>query len=535
MTIRPAHPRRWIVIGTALLSVLLASAPLDGNLRYEVGVHRASTFSVVDTFSHRPLTFRVLTAAVAWLPTMLSGQVGGGVLELRAFETAFRGTCLLAAVIAALVLGLGLQRRAIPHAWAYALAAYAALAFIAPATGEPDWWAPLFAVAAVGVGLFARPWLGGSIAGTLLALCALVKISSLPIAVAGLLILLVLDRKRGIPAGLGAIATGLVMLGAIALWAPEEIRWLLDIRALQPDPWSWAALTEAQTYAGNIATRWPTIALIPAYFVGASRRQALTAAAALALIGLGIVFQGQYYLYHAAALVTLSAILAVRTISRGGVAQTVMVAMSTLWTLWLFTTPAQWRIQHELTGFAVTAGSALAFVTVQVLTRRASPPSAGRWAAVLVAATLLATQTPISAEYFSTGATSQTTLANLDVRRDEVETATRIHRLIGTGTPVTYLTFGDSIYTLGNPTTCRYPSPLFLQRPGAQEKVSPATFAENLACVSEPSSQWLIWNRDWLHRKGADPDLLAAIDQHWACEAAFTEGGYTICPLRSQP
>lgn len=535
VTIQLGHPRPWIVIGTAILSVLLASSPLDGNLRYEVGVHRASTFSVVDTFSHRPLTFRVLTAAIAWLPTLVSAQVGGGVLELRAFETAFRGACLLAAVIAALALGLGLQRRAIPHPWAYALAAYAALAFIAPATGEPDWWAPLFAVTAVGVGLLSRPWLGGSIAGTLLALCALVKISSVPITAAGLLVLLVLDHTRGIWAGLSAIATGMVILGAIALWAPEEIRWLLDIRALQPDPWSWAALTEAQTYVGNIATRWPAIALIPAYFVGGSRRQTVTAAAALALVGFGIVFQGQYYLYHAVALVTLSAILAVRTITRGGVAQTVTVAASTVWALWLFTTPAQWRIQHELACFATTAGSSLAFLTVQLLNRRAALPSPGRWAAVLVAATLLATQTPISAEYFSTGATSQTPLANLELQREEVETAARIHRLIGAGTPVTYLTFGDSTYILGNPTACRYPSPLFLQRPGAQKKVSPTTFAENLACVTEPRSQWLIWNRDWLHRRGADPDLLAAVDERWACEAAFTEGSYTLCPLRSRP
>jgi len=269
--------------------------------------------------------------------------------------------------------------------------------------------------------------------------------------------------------------------------------------------------------------------------VRASRRQTLTAAATLALVGFGIVFQGQYYLYHAVALVTLSAVLAVQTITRGGAAQMVAVAASAVWTLWLFTTPAPWRIEHEPACFAITAGSALAFLTVQLLHRRVAPPSPGRWAAVLVAATLLATQTPISAEYFSSGASGQTTVTNLAAQRREVETATRIHRLIGTGTPVTYLTFGDSTYTLGNPTTCRYPSPLFLQRPGAQDKVSPLTFAENLACVTEPSSQWLIWNRDWLHRKGADPDLLAAVDQHWACEAALTEGGYTICPLRSRP
>ena len=29
--------------------------------------------------------------------------------------------------------------------------------------------------------------------------------------------------------------------------------------------------------------------------------------------------------------------------------------------------------------------------------------------------------------------------------------------------------------------------------------------------------------------------VLAAVDQRWACEAAFIEGSYTICPLRNQP
>jgi hypothetical protein len=43
--------------------------------------------------------------------------------------------------------------------------------------------------------------------------------------------------------------------------------------------------------------------------------------------------------------------------------------------------------------------------------------------------------------------------------------AREIHQRIGgMNVPVTYLTFGDWTYLMRNPTVCRYPSPLFLQR-----------------------------------------------------------------------
>ena len=95
-----------------------------------------------------------------------------------------------------------------------------------------------------------------------------------------------------------------------------------------------------------------------------------------------------------------------------------------------------------------------------------------------------------------------------------------------------YLAFGSTAYALGNPTHCRYPSPLFLQRPKAPMVVSPATRQENLACVKEPGARWLVWDRGWLHRKGAPADLLGAIDATWDCDNALLAGRYTVCPRR---
>jgi len=103
--------------------------------------------------------------------------------------------------------------------------------------------------------------------------------------------------------------------------------------------------------------------------------------------------------------------------------------------------------------------------------------------------------------------------------------------VIGSG-PVVYLTFGATTYLLGNPTRCRYPSPLFLQRGGAEWKVSAATRGENLGCITQPDARWLVWDRDWLHSRSMPGDLRAAIEGAWACERAQLVAGLTLCPRR---
>jgi hypothetical protein len=126
----------------------------------------------------------------------------------------------------------------------------------------------------------------------------------------------------------------------------------------------------------------------------------------------------------------------------------------------------------------------------------------------------------------------QTVLGNLRGLRADLAAAGQIRSVIGADTPVVYLAFGTATYFLGNPTRCRYPSPLFLQRPRTRDLVSPATREENLACVTEPGARWLVWDRNWLHRKGAPADLLAVIDATWDCDDALLAGRYTVCPRR---
>ena len=222
------------------------------------------------------------------------------------------------AAAAAVLLTVRLRRRLGSAAWAYGLAAYAGLFFTAPATGEPDWWAAVVAVAAVGTALLARESTGGSMAGALLAVVALLKISSLPIALAAVMLIAAFDRRRALWALASAFVAGCLAVALIWWLAPYEIVWLLDIRAIQPAVWTAGTSAELREYLANLAARWPTVAVLPAFFVGASRREVIAVGGATGLAVLGFVAQGQYYVYHAVPLVVLSAVLAVHTVRRSG-------------------------------------------------------------------------------------------------------------------------------------------------------------------------------------------------------------------------
>ena len=69
--------RRWVVWLAVLASFVGATAtflltPLNGNIRYELGVKFASVFSPSETFSHRPLAFRLLLDSISGVAEPLS-------------------------------------------------------------------------------------------------------------------------------------------------------------------------------------------------------------------------------------------------------------------------------------------------------------------------------------------------------------------------------------------------------------------------------------------------------------------------------
>lgn len=532
--------RRWWVMAVLAVGTLLTTGlMLNGNLRYQVGVGRVSGFSVAETFSHRPLVFRLLSAAHAWLPEQASGLAGpdGSWDRLWVFEAGFRLTAAVLAGLAAWTLWRGLSTRWGSSAWPCAVAGYAALVFTAPATGEPDWLAALLTMAAVGAALCGRPWPGGSAAGVLLALAALVKISSLPVAVAGLVLIWALDHRRGWIAAASATGAGVLAIGLIWWLAPYEIGWLLDIRALQPSPIDADTAAVVGTYLVNLAARWPSVALLPAFFVGSPARQGWPALAAVVLLALGVGLQGQYFGYHAIPLVVLSAVLAVRTIQRSCGALRWPLVLLCGWTLVLFVLPADQRVGHPLRLTVLTMAVVIGLAGWQWLALRRQPALSRRradlWAAVLVPLSLLATQTPFSAESLTLGTANRTPRGSEAALQREVAETAEVHALIGQRTHVAYLTFGEATYVLGNPTRCRYPSALFLQRPRTAERVSPANREENLACLAHPGVRWLVWDQTWLRPETAAPDLLAVIDRTFDCASGRVIGGYTLCPRRT--
>jgi hypothetical protein len=122
---------------------------------------------------------------------------------------------------------------------------------------------------------------------------------------------------------------------------------------------------------------------------------------------------------------------------------------------------------------------------------------------------------------------------NEAARDASIAAARTIRNRIGGDTPVTYLAFGSTTYFLSNPTSCRYPSPVFLQRsriPGEQEETR--SWRETLACVSDHPGEWLVWDTTWFVTKGLAPEVLSAITARFDCGRAIVSGKVRLCPRR---
>jgi hypothetical protein len=521
--------RLLVVVAAAVMTVAVLGYPVSDNIRYVVGLLRVSGFPVTETFTHRPIAYRLIIAAHSWLPEAVSGFFGQPHSGLRiwAFETGFRAVGAVVAAAAAVTLWAGLRRRWRSVAWDCGLAAYAALVLTGPIIGEPDWYAAVFAVAAVGAGLLGSQWAGGFAAGVLLALAALVKLVTLPVAVVALLFLLVLDRERGVAAGIAAFVSGVLALAAIWLWLPWEVSWMLDIGALQPGFWMGLdTITDAWHYAVRIAMIWPVILLVPTFFVRSNPKVALVAAAALVLMIAPVILQGEYWLYHAVGLIVLSAVLALHAIVRTRGALFWPLVVCSLFSAMTYHLPPGFGPDGDVTPrkSLVVLLVALGLAVWQWWTiRNPLPRACGNGfllAGLAVLIAMLASQMPAAMN-----AVTRSKNVNIAV-------ATQVRSVVGVDTPVVYLAPGWSPYFIGNPTHCRYPSPLFLQRKLAVKNVAEADRQDNLNCVGYPQAQWLIVNQRWFSIRKSPADVKGAVATYWRCEDHTTVGDYAICPRR---
>lgn len=522
-----------LVLGVCLLTLQYG---LTGDVRFEIGVQQVSPAGPVDTFTHRPLLYRLLIAAlIAPAEAVTSGIAG--------FELIMRCQAMLLAGACCVLLWAGLRRHQ-PHASVpVAIGVFGALTLIGPSiTLEPEWMALVLTVAGVGAALLPRRNRPGAvIGGVLLAAAAAVKVVSLPIAIIGLIALLLLDRRRALSTTVAAAIGGLAYLGAVALLFPQEIRWLLDIRTLQPDPIEpGRELLLISVFLVNMAVAWPVIALLPAALVGTRRSIRIAVAGALLLAFVPVLIQQQFFFYHAAAVPVVATVVVAVALRNPSPLQVAGVLALVIWTGLLMSTPYEWREDVPALWFVVTlAAAAVAWWwqrrnPVAEHPRRQLSMVRRLLVGALVAVCLVPTSIPTAAGSLSLPSSGQSTPLRRTEDRIERETAAdAIRKRIGADTPVTYLTFGESAYFQQNPTTCRYPAPVFLQRSRyVHKQEGTRSWAETLDCLAEVPGQWLVWDTAWFQTPQAPVAVDEAIRVNFACERGFRARNLLVCPRR---
>lgn len=507
-------------------------APLNGNLRYEAGVKIVSTHSAAATFSHRPLAFRLVMDAVF----RAADSVGLGMIG---FEMAVRLLLTALAIGAGLLLWRGLRCHGVPGAQWYAIVVVGSLILLGLiSVGEPDWMAVLFAVAGIGAALLGvrRPWLFALLAGIFLVAATGMKIVSLPTALMALAVVALIDRAQAVRTTVAAALVGVLYLGATLLWVPWEIQWLWDIRSVQND--ARAALPEAPDYFWSLIAERPVLAALPAALVLTGWRERMVTVAAVVLCVIMVIGQGQYFDYHAIPLIVVAAVAVFRGLSgRVGPAIGSVVLGVVLAATALTATSSAWRDDHQrlwASGLVLFAMSGL----VWALVVRSRPADRSSTAWLLATVTTMALLYPGASPWASnlikpTNPDGSRPASTLENRIRKQATAERVHEVVGgPQVPVTYLTFGEWTYFLRNPTSCRYPSPLFLQRTRKPARLGTASYRENVACLNDADARWLVWDTTWFYLKPQPAEVKQIIAREWDCDAAVRVAELKLCPRR---
>ena len=538
MLYRRSLPRTWVWVGVTTVALLGALAiylvsPLNGNIRYEAGVKQAGTSSAAGTFSHRPLAFRMLMDGVFRLAHALS-------VGTASFELAVRLLAAAMAVGSGVLLWRGLLKYGVRQPGLHAIVVVGAILLISPInTGEPDWMATVLATAGTGLALMGRrrPWLWALLAAALFVGAAGMKVITLPTALLGLGVVALLDRRQLLRVLIGTVVVGSLYVLITVVWVPWEVQWLLDIRTVQKD--AWAALPDAIPFLAELGGP-PTSSCAAARDAGARR------AAGTAADGAG---PGPEYGHggHSGAVLRLSQ----RPDGGGRLGRGVPRP------------PVSDVDDSRRRGDGRRACGRGADDREQRLAgqpptavgrsddrggrggpdlgpRRPRPAASRRpgqslLAALATLALLLPSSTPWAAQLLRPeNPNGQRPLSRLEARTKHEATARQVRQAVGgPDVPVTYLTFGEWTYFIGNPTTCRYPSPLFLQRTAyTRRQVGTPSYQENLDCLSASGSRWLIWDPSWFSLKRTPAGVQAIIAHEWDCSAPIEVGELRLCPRR---
>jgi len=532
----------------ALAAVVVASlADLNGDVRYALGCLETAGkggVSIWDIFVSRPLAYKLLMAGLDKGRVLLVGDSSGNTTTLVIRIETY---VLIVAVIAVLFLGV---RRVAGQQAAAGIAGATGLALIvAPPWHflEPDWVAALAAVLAVGAACAPRrPWLGGLLGGLAAMLVVAVKLSTFPIALIALLVIAVLDRRR---AAWTALSTAI----CVALWyllvkhfQPWEWTWLSDLAYLvhsAPQGIHVADLRKLRFAIGDASVLTPIIVLAPAAAAALIRRETgrrrwVGAVVAVVAFGLSLApayGQAEWFNYHFASTAVLSAAVCGAAFALCPGFRLPLAAATVLVTgisLVLLRLPASWRLAHA--GPVVWAYEILAVVLAVAAwflagrTMASLPWSAG---VVAICFALLPPVLPGSPYAFSSYD------YNIRVARSADAPLADLSKRLGRDTPVLYLTYGPLNHAMGNPTTCRYPSPLWLQRGALLPRMrTRPSYADNLLCLTgDSNARYLIVHNGWFSIARSTPDVQALIDKQFDCSPAAqipAPPPLTVCPAR---
>ena len=532
-----------VVLVTAAMTGLSA---LNGDVAYALGgIETAGRggVSIWDVFVARPLAYRLLLGG---LDDGRHLVVGNASLPVEAIVIRVETAILIVAVAFVLYLGV---RRFLGHRPAAVIAGSTALALIVSPPWhylQPDWVAPLAAVLAVGAACAPRQvWLGAVFGGAAAMLAVAVKLATAPYAILALVLVFALSPRRAVWTALSTGVCTVLWYVLTKLVLPWEWIWLNDQANLVTDApihhgIRWDDIHRLLLALGDVVILNPIVLVAPAAALVLVRRRPpgkprwIATATAVVAAGLAISSaygQGEFFMYHFAVVPVLAAAVwgaAFALVPERRLSLLLGTAVAAAASAVLLRQPAQWRLDHATQVTSAYAAAAVIIAVLYVPARRRDPWMSG---AIVLCAALIPIILPGAPLSFSTYDYDVTNRS-----RDGVAYAELSERM-GRDTPVLYLTFGAVNYAMGNPTSCRYPSPQWLQRGSAYPQVRTyPSYLDNLRCLTEDTrARFLVFQPRWFNLGKATPEVRAIINQRFDCSAATrlpAPPGLLVCPAR---
>jgi hypothetical protein len=169
------------------------------------------------------------------------------------------------------------------------------------------------------------------------------------------------------------------------------------------------------------------------------------------------------------------------------------------------------------------------------LARTTGPrPVVALLAALLGVATWVPASAPTAAESVTLSTRHNTPQLLGAATTGQLVWAEAMRQRIGPDTPATYLSFGTTNYMLRNPSTCEFPTGVFLQRSRTiRRQEGTPTWRANLRCLTDKPGQLLVWDPQWFLLRRQPPEVKAALAAAFDCQRGFTVDRIQVCPRRA--